>query len=285
MLVGPLPGDSDKGLKAYRETIKRQKIQIRGKALATQRKKIKAGSMSDLKQKIILEGLVSWPSIGAWMIGSTLLMGGWAVGSVLVGFLGATIFGVGVAWSLTSLTMRYDSIKAKVTGEIKESIRAERNGKLDELDVKLTLDKDPRDQNALRDLRRIYAEFDEFCEGGKIPQHMRETMLVRINELFDSCVKNLEICYDLWNTARTLRGKVRQKLMDNREAILQDVVKSVENFTNVVSSIMTLSHHNGELTGVNTKLDEELAACLLMEQRLRDLGNPDVNPTYEEYLH
>lgn len=242
-------------------------------------------TMSDLKKNIILEGMISWPSIASWVVGSALLMGGWAFSSLLTGFVGFCVFTGGIGWSLTSLTMRYDSIKAKVMRQIAESIRAERNKKLDELDAKLTQDKDPRDQDALRDLRSIYNEFEEFAEANRMPDHVRDAMIVRINELFDACVKNLQICYDLWDTSRSLRGNGKQKLLANRETILLDVVKSVENFTNVVTSIMTLSYKDGELGEVNTKLDSELAACLRVEQQIRNLERPEENPAFAEYLN
>ena len=241
-------------------------------------------TMGDLKQKIIMDGLVSWPSIGAWTIGSTLFMAGWAVGSVLTGFVGFGIFSGGVAWSLTSLAWRYESIKSKVMAQMKEFERAEKDRQLDELDQKLTQDKDPRDQDALRDLRIIYDEFEAFAEEGKIPEHVRNTMRIRINDLFAACILNLRICYDLWVTARDLRGNAKKQLLENREKVLQDVIKSVETFTNVVTAVMTLSCKNGELSGVSAKLDSELAICLKVEQQLRELDS-EISPSYEEYLH
>jgi hypothetical protein len=242
--------------------------------------------MKELKKKIILESLVSKTSISAWVIGSTFLFGGWAVGSALTAFGGFSVVSVGFAWSLTNLTMRYDSIKSRVMAQIKKDILYERNKKLDELDRKLCSDKDPRDQNALRELRTIYQEFDEFADAGRIPDHIKDSMSVRVNELFESCVKNLQTCYDLWDTSRSLQGKSRQKLLSNREAILLDVISCVENFTNVVTSLMTATCKNGELDGVANKLDEELAACLRVEQQLRDLESPgvgNVGAEYEQY--
>jgi hypothetical protein len=94
----------------------------------------------------------------------------------------------------------------------------ERNAKLDVLDGKLSSDRDPRDQEALRNLRGLYDSFmEDVRKLGKVSVAAGGAMFSQIEEIFARCVAQLEKQHEVWLTSRKVAGDVRSRSHETEE--------------------------------------------------------------------
>ncbi len=241
--------------------------------------------MNDLKRDILKEGLVNVPSVVAVCGGFTAFLVGLAGGGVIIAGLGVLSVLAGAGWSATNLTLNFDSIKAKILADRAKALRDERDRRLDDLDDRLIRDRDPRDQTYLREIRRMYDELCDDLQEKKVDAGHAETLMPRIDALFEACVTDLEFSYRLWETQRAASGETKKKIQRQRDEIITNVGQQVDRFSEAVTTLMTLGQKRGaSLQQAAAKMDEDLAIAKRVEERMNEIDHP-VAPNYDEYLH
>ena len=144
--------------------------------------------------------------------------------------------------------------------------------KLDELDDKLSRDRDPRTQGCLRELRLLYDRLQRAAEKGNINTSSFE-IIKGVGKVFDECVKQLEHSHGLWETARQMRGPAKESMMVQRDGIIQEVVATVVDVGQMVERYLVnqSSKNRSELSKVRRELDESIEAARRAEARTADL--------------
>jgi len=113
------------------------------------------------RKRVFLNYLAHPLTIVPVALGLTGLLGGWALGSAGVAFGGLVIALAGIGVFLTRLLSADTSTEEKVIGKMKSESQAARQRELDQLARILAEDKDPRDDEAFKDLRLLVKTFDE----------------------------------------------------------------------------------------------------------------------------
>ena len=125
--------------------------------------------MDEVKRKVYLDLFASPYSLLPFAGGLTSLMAGWAVGgeqTLMIAGVAGVLAGIGVTasrliWGIEGLTEK--AYEYQVDKQQKDQEQ-----RLDELDDKLTKDRDPRTQTCLRELRLLYGNLKEAADKGKI---------------------------------------------------------------------------------------------------------------------
>ena len=229
--------------------------------------------MDDVKRKVYLDLFASPYNLLPIAGGLTSLMASWAVGGdptmTMVG-IGGVLAGIGVTasrliWGLENLT-------EKAYGYQIDKEQKERERRLNELDSKLTRDRDPRTQGCLRELRLLYGSLQKAAEKGKISTASYEIM-EGVGKVFEQCKRQLEHSHSLWETAREMRGPARDSMLSQRDEIIQEVVATVVDVGAMVDNyLLNESRKNqSELSKVRRELDESIEAARRAEERTAEL--------------
>ncbi len=223
----------------------------------------------DVRKKVLLDLFASPGSLFPVVGGLTLLIASWAFSSATTAVLG--IFGVlaGLGVSATKLIWKLEDI----TNDAYEYVHAEevkqQERKLDDLDQRLTKDRDPRTQNSLRELRKLYRSFDEDVQSGKLARSASEVLEV-MGELFRKCVDQLEYSYELWETARKKSPEEREKVLQDREQVIEEVIDTVAHVERTVEQFRGFAAKRGEdqLQQLRDELDEAMRVARRTEDRM-----------------
>ncbi|MFV1964193.1 MAG: hypothetical protein ACC628_02130 [Pirellulaceae bacterium] len=233
-----------------------------------------SAGMDEVKKRILLDLFVSpWAvlpvagGLSAWMVS-------WAVGGssfLNMAGLAGVLGGVGALAS--RLIVGLEDITHKAYSYLHEQRRAEQEAALDELDQRLSLDRDDRTQESLRELRQIYQIFQEQSPKGRITgsSHL---VLERVGRLFKACVKQLEQSYELWRNAEHLSGEARQALLADRDDVVEEVVLTIRHLGKSVEQLHALrgKESESELATLREELDETMRVARRAEQRMASLG-------------
>ena len=94
-----------------------------------------------------------------------------------------------------------------------------------------------------------------------------------VKELFDQCVQSLQRTLTLWNTAAKLKTPAaREPILKQRDAIIQEVGRSLTQLGQVLVAIQNLGSGEGaetELERVGKELDQRLAVARQVERRVK----------------
>lgn len=229
--------------------------------------------MDEVKRKVYLDLFASPYNLIPFAGGLTSLMAGWAVGgerTLMIAGLAGVLAGIGVTasrliWGIEDLTEKAYEYEVDKKQKIQER-------QLDELDAKLTKDRDPRTQACLRELRLLYGNLKQAASQGKISTSSYE-IIEGVGKVVDECVKQLEHSHSLWETARQMQGPARDSMMMQRDELIQDVVMTVIDVGKMTESyFLTASKRNrSELNQVRRELNESIEAARRAEERTAEL--------------
>lgn len=231
----------------------------------------------EINNKALLDLLVGPVTTGLTTLGVSLLLISWAFGlSAIFPFLGliAILAGVGVA--TTSFIFNYEEAVSQALKAIQEQARLVKEEELDQLDAFLVAARGPqpdRDQSYLRELRTSYEHFLKDVEQGNLSEFVSEDIIKQIKDLFDGCIKSLSYSYDLWTSANKVQGKTREDFLNDREAVIDEVGKSVDRFNETIIGIrnLNLKSKKGDLGKLRQQLDDSLEVARKTEQRMAEL--------------
>ena len=230
--------------------------------------------MDEVKRKVYLDLFASPYNLIPFAGGLTSLMASWAVGGdptlTLAGIAGV-LGGIGVTAS--RLIWGIEGLTEKAYGYQVEKQQKTHERKLDELDAKLTRDRDPRTQACLRELRLLYVSLQKAAGKGNITTSSYE-IIEGVGKVFDECVKQLEHSHALWETAGRMRGPANESMMVQRDGIIQEVVATVVDVGAMVERYLVNESKRSrtELGNVRRELDESIEAARRAERRTAELG-------------
>jgi len=164
--------------------------------------------------------------------------------------------------------------------ELQTEAREAQEKSLDALAQRLQADDDPRTNKLLSELRFLNSTFGE---GTAWPNALSSDLLseisVKVGELFQQCVAHIERTLKLWRIAHGLDSGGREKILDQRETIIQEVKSSVEQLGNILASALSLGDkatYDTELARIRRELDQILEAARQVEQELGELEAVDI---------
>lgn len=240
--------------------------------------------MNDFRKKILLDLFVTPITVLPMTIGISLLMLSTILGSGW-GFIGFCCCLLGIGGLVTNFLFNLRNICDRAIMQLMEKKTKDRNTALDELDVKLSSDRDPRDQTALRNLRGIYDCLMEDLRNGKIDAAVPSSMFDQIESIFDGCVVQLERQHEIWQTSRKVTGHLKNGLLKQKDSILDEVELSVKSLAEVVDEVraLGLKSHTGELSKLQQRLNSQLVAAKATDQLSTELDKQQDLSRFSEY--
>jgi hypothetical protein len=230
--------------------------------------------MNSVKKQVILDILVSPVVILPAMVGASCLILSWAIASATLAFWGIVgVLGAG-GIAVTRAIFNFEDFSKNASQKIKQEARNKLDHELALLDNKLTLDKDPRDQTYLRNLRSIYESFLQDLEANKYP-HITDDIKEQIDELFNICVRSLEHQHNLWRQSKRTNGKPREKILAKREAELLEIGKTVDEIHATIDSLQIINFESKteELAKKRKELNRSLSVAKRINERIKALDD------------
>ena len=208
-------------------------------------------------------GIVGWGNSGpAWLFLA-------AVGGVLGG--------CGIITS--RFLFSFQSMVEKALKKLEDGERNKKREQLLALYDRLAADDDSRDNDALTQLVEFYSEFNTNIRNGPVNIAGKLQICEKVDNLFDGCVKTLDHQYNLFQSQKALVGIARDRLKDQREQELQDVIKSVEQLGIILNQCLEMTKQNQSETSV-PKLRDELEATMQAakqtQQRMTSVRENDI---------
>lgn len=231
------------------------------------------------RRKYLLR-LATAPSVfGPFVGGLSALLAGWGLDLPgVVPFAGLATALVAAGVFATKVLMGDESRARDALDELEAEVERERQEDLDELAVQLSRDSDSRDENLLRDLRRLADEFrrDDFWPSS-LNSASTFDLMSGVETLFRGCVDSLERQLRLVDIARTMSTEdARRPLLDERERILAEVGQCISQLGHMYSSIQGLrgeGRESAELVKVRGELERSLEIANRVQERMRSWEN------------
>ncbi len=234
-----------------------------------------------VRRKVLLRTLGHPLVLAPFMAGmtamtATLLFTQRAAFAVFAGLAGA----LGSAGMfVTRMIFNGENTARQVTDELTGSEVQQQQQALDDLAKTLTAeDNDSRPEVALNDLRALVAAFeklDEEASGAHV--HSVVEIRMRVQQLFDHCVKSLQQTRKLWLTAQQLRSpEARNPLLAQRENIISDVQVTLRQLSGTLVGLQTMDsaqHSSKQFQRMREDLDQSLDAARNVESRIENLLN------------
>jgi len=231
----------------------------------------------DVRKKVFLDIFAAPSTLGPIVGGATIALISWAVdvdASFIFGGIGAMLIGGGILanrliFGLEGLT---ENAFKYLQNQKKEKFQLE----LDELDAQLTSNRDARDQNTLRQIRMMYENYKQQVQDGNIPSDY--DLNDKLETLFHACVNQLRHSYELWKSAKSLVGDAKTSVLEERDGIIDEVIKSVEYFGKSIEEfhVINAKQSSSNLARIRKELGETLEGTRKTEERVRErLANLD----------
>lgn len=230
--------------------------------------------MDKVQRKVLLDLFASPWSVIPIAAGLSAWMLSWAIdgsAAMNLGGLIGVVGGIGVM--ATRLIFGLEQITEDAFLFLNNQQKLEQEQKLDELTRRLTGDDDPNTQTYLSDLRTLYNSFVEDVEKGKMKAGTRP-VLDQVHRLFQAAVKHLEYSYELWSRASQLRGPARDKLLNERRKVIDEVGETIEHLGTTIQQFhaFRIESSDSELSKLRQELDATMQVARRAEQRVNGLG-------------
>jgi hypothetical protein len=201
-----------------------------------------------------------------------LVFGGFGGLSGTLG-IGALLVGLGVAayrWLFSA-----ESLVESVQQEEKKDVERRDRAFLTRLRRKLRTDRDPRTAKSIDKLAGLRKRMIQsgVTESGKDSPVLPE-LVGKADELYRSCLKSLERSLELWEAARDMAtSEARDELLRSREALVGEVVQSIDHLAATVDYLQSASLQRGQEDVDIAKVREELEMGLEVARRVTERVN------------
>lgn len=238
--------------------------------------------------KKLLLGPADWITLSPFLLGVTVAFGAWAVslesGIALAASVILILISAGIYFQ--RLLSGWNENFEKLVNEGRESIEKNRNEELDKLYSELKKDGDPRTKNLLKDLRTLMKSLMNVqSESVAISAF---DIISDADKLFQRSVDYLRESLELWNTAQEMqRASIKEQLLKQRESLIQEVEKNLENLGNVLSSIKKAavnSRDGQQLAELREELNSSLKIAEEVEMKMNSLRSDRPSADEEKYL-
>ncbi len=235
--------------------------------------------------KKLLVGPLDWITLAPFLTGVTVGLGAWAVGkdsgialaaSVILVLASAGIY-------LHRLLFGWQENYEKIVSEWRTTVESVRDEELDRLYRELVQDGDPRTETLLKDLRTLTKALMSEQSGSLAVSAF--DIVSDVDKLFQRSVDYLQESLTLWHTAEEVkRASIREQLLKQREMLIAEVEKSLDNLGDVLGSVKRAGVDSGDGRQL-AELREELSARLKIaeevEERLKAMRK-GTTPAQEE---
>lgn len=230
---------------------------------------------NELGKKILLDTLVSPVSLVPAVLGATAIMASWAanlgVGIMFGGIVGI-LAGAGIA--ATRLIWGLDQQIDRAMKHLQVVQEEEQESLLNSLQERLRRDPDVRTRSALKELRELYASFQQDQLDGLAENHKQVAR--NVEELFRACVKQLTHSCELWEASRSMPERVRKEVLENRDKVIPEIVAAVDSLAKTVQEFHGLTAEEGasELSRLRQELTTSLDVAKRTEEGMASLEKP-----------
>lgn len=207
---------------------------------------------------------------GAWALATGVLMGSPAG---FFGFLGVTGVALGLGLAAARFVLGGERYAQDALREAQEARYAAGETKLNQVERRLEKTRDTRTFQDIRMLRALRRRLLGAVETGAFA--VPPEVVSMSEQMYRSCVESLEHSAVLWETARKMATQAaRDELMAKREALLQEVSRSVYQLAQTVDALQAapLQRDTGqELGRIRQELDTNLQVARRVEARMQAL--------------
>ncbi len=230
--------------------------------------------MDDVKRKVFLDLFASPLTLLPLVGGATALLASWAFGgnptltfSGVAGMLtGLGLFSSRLIFGLEKMTNQaYEYVLEKQQSSQRESLQR--------LDHKLRQDHDQRTERLLARLQTLYNDLKLSVEQGKITIAAHE-VLDGVDDLFKVCVQYLDRSFELWETAAKMSGEAKQKVLQQREELINEVAASCDYLEQTIEqlNLVATKKSKSNLAQLRAELDESIRVARRAEERTEAFG-------------
>ena len=239
---------------------------------------------SSFRQKYLTKLMASPFCLVPFLAGITDLLVLWtfSIQSGLGIFAGITGILGAVGIFLTRLLTGDQSVGKDVLDSMEKEALKAREQALDELDLKLTGDGDPRTETCLRDLRVLAQAFTKNnTKTESIISGATLDIFSGVEQLFMHCIHSLEKTLTLWYTADQMTTEeARYPILEQREHIIHEVSESILYLGKILAGIQTLdttaATHSADLERIRSELNQSLEVAKRVKSRMDSL-NQDID--------
>jgi hypothetical protein len=225
----------------------------------------------DIIRQLLL-GPLDWLTLTPFLAGLTLTFGSWALhpepglyvaSGVILMLLSAGLY-------LNRLIFGWSEHQERILNAWREAAAKARDQELDALYRDLQQDGDPRTESLLKDLRTLTKAIISEQAGSVAATEL--DIVADVDALFQRSVDYLKEALGLWRTAdQVKREPIRSQLLSQREALIAEVEKSLENLGEVLGGLKRVAVNSGgspQLADLREELKARLRIAEEVEQRL-----------------
>ena len=229
--------------------------------------------MDDVKKKVYLDIFAAPSTLLPVAGGLTALIASWAIGGdATMTFAGVAGVLTGVGVLATRLIVGLDKITERAYEHVVSHQQRQQEKAMEHLHGRLVMDNDPRTQNCLTELRHLYGRLKDRVERGHVNAAAYD-VIEGVDQLFRTCVDQLEHSIDLFETARTMRGPARNDLVQQREELVNEICETVVHLGQTVDKFhaVTTNKNRNELARLRKELDRSMEVAKEVERRTEQL--------------
>ncbi len=238
-----------------------------------------ATAKDDVQKRVMLR-LASSPLVLApAMLGFMSMVSAWAfnlknAGLFVFGGIAGILIGGGSF--VSKLLLSGKSTAQKVLSELEQEQHQAHQQELDQLEqVLIHSDRDPRPEEALRDLRALVATFEGLEKNAPSAQwSIMVDVRLQVESLFAHSVRLLEQTHHLWETAEKLSSEIaKQPVLEQREQIIHEIQCCVKQLSHSLVSLQKMGHVESsteDLKKMRQELDASLEVAQKVEARMKD---------------
>lgn len=185
--------------------------------------------------------------------------------TIFFGLLGVL---AGIGSFFTLLAFKREGITQKIIEEMERGAAAQRESWLNEVEGKLTADRDRRDDKLFKDLRSLDRGFRESRKLAEtVGIQTAFGLYAQVEQLFQLSIKALLKALDILRTAEQMEtATVRESMLERRKKILDDVQSTVEKLGAILIGIQHLGEEQSDDTQL-ARMREELDTALVIARR------------------
>lgn len=240
-------------------------------ALVTQPSETRALKRKEVIRKLLL-GPLDLITLTPFLAGATVALGSWfmhpdpglyVASGVILMLLSAGLY-------LNRLIFGWNENQERILGAWREAVEKARDQELDALYRELQQDGDPRTETLLKDLRTLTKAIMSEQSGALAATAL--DIVADVDALFQRSVEYLRESLGLWRTAEQVnREPIRAQLLSQREVLIAEVEKSLENLGDVLGGLKRVavsSGSNPQLADLRDELKARLRIAEEVEQRM-----------------
>ncbi len=229
-----------------------------------------------LRQKVLLNLASSPITLGPVLGGVSLLAVLWTFSIsapflVVVGVLGIVS---GIGSFLTRLILGDSSAGKKAIDDLRREHEQEQIDELDELELELKKDRDPRTQKMLHDLRSLVKTFKDNTYDDNLNASSLLDIAVGVEDLFEEGVRMLRKSLEFYRTAKDFNDKTtRETIQQRREEVLGDVGKSIEQLGKLLTDIQEMDvQDDSQQERIRQELRDSFEIAKRVREQMAGLG-------------